>query len=146
MSPRFEPAGDCAPGHALDSSHSRYRKPVNTHVDDFIKQRPGFVPPTIGCSVGGREGSVALIATVAPPAALCGDVEGMADDVAFAELSIQAAIGVGTGASGLLAPLHTCLLPENEQGIQLESCVAGLMETINNSSVMKQRAILGDTL
>ena len=49
---RFEPAGDGAPGHALDSSHSRYRKPVDTHVDDFIEQRPGFVQPIIGCSVG----------------------------------------------------------------------------------------------
>ncbi len=50
--------------------------------------------------------------------ALCGGVEGMADDVAFAELPIKAAIGVRTDSSGLLAPLHTCLLPENEQEIQ----------------------------
>ncbi len=57
-------------------------------MDDFIELRPGFVQPIIGCSVGGREGSAALIATVAPPSTLCGDVEGMADDVAFAELSI----------------------------------------------------------
>jgi len=52
-------------------------------MDDFIKQRPGFVQPIIGCSVDGREGAAALIATVPPPSTLCGDVKGMADDVAF---------------------------------------------------------------
>ncbi len=52
-------------------------------MDDFIEQRSGFVQPIIGRSVGGREGSAALLATVPPPSALCGDVKGMADDVAF---------------------------------------------------------------
>ena len=33
--------------------------------------------------MGGREGSAALIETVEPPPTLCGDVKGIADDVAF---------------------------------------------------------------
>ncbi len=50
----------------------------------------------IGRSVGGAEGSTAFFATVASTSALRGDVEGVANDVAFAELSTQRAIGVGT--------------------------------------------------
>ena len=80
---RFKPAGHCAPGHPLDPSHGRDRKPVNTHVDDFIEQRPGFVQPIIRRVVSRREGPTAFFATVAPPSTLCGDVKGMADDVAF---------------------------------------------------------------
>ncbi len=91
--------------------------------------------------MGGREGSAALITTVTPPSTLCGDVEGMADDVAFAELPIKAAIGVRTDSSGLLAPLYTCLLPENEQEIQLESCVARFLEKVNNTSLKKHQPL-----
>ena len=92
--------------------------------------------------MGGGEGPTGFFATVPPPSTLCGDVQGMADDVAFAELSIKAAIGVGTGASELLAPLQTCLLPENGQGIQLESGVAGLPDTVNNTCLKKHRLSL----
>ena len=56
---------------------------MDTHVDDFIEQRPGFVQLIIGGSMDGREGFSALIATVAPPPTLCGDVKGIEDDVAF---------------------------------------------------------------
>ena len=133
---RFKPAGDGTPGHAFDSSHGRYRNAVDTHVDDFIEQRSGLVQPIIRRSVGRREGSAALFATVAPPSSLCRSVEGMADDVAFSRLSPEAAIGVRTGASGLLAPFHTCLLPENYQEIQLESCVARLLDSWRKSTTL----------
>ncbi len=53
--------------------------------------------------------------------ALCRGVEGKSDNVAFAELSIEAAIGVGAGASGLLAPLHTCFMTEYDSEIQVGS-------------------------
>ncbi len=52
----------------------------------------------IGRSVGGTEGSTAFFATVASTSALRGDVEGVANDVAFSGLSTQRAIGVGTGS------------------------------------------------
>ncbi len=52
----------------------------------------------IGRSVGGAEGSIAFFATVASTSALRGDVEGVANDVAFTELSTQRTIGVGTGS------------------------------------------------
>ena len=136
---RFKPAGDCSPGHPLDSGHGRDGKTMDTRTDDFIEQRPGLMQPIIRSAVSRREGPTALLATVPPPSALRGDVEGVSNDVAFASPASQGAIGVGTGASGLLAPLHRCLMAENEQEIQLESCVAGLLETINNSSVMKHR-------
>ncbi len=95
--------------------------------------------PIVRRAVGGREGPTALFAAETSSSALRGDVEGVADDVALAELSILAAIGVGTGASRLLAPLHTCLLPENEQEIEVESCVAGLLEESNNTSLKKHQ-------
>ncbi len=49
-------------------------------------------------AVGGGEGSTAFFAAVAPASALCGDVEGVANDVALTGLSTQRAIGVGTGS------------------------------------------------
>ncbi len=54
--------------------------------------------PIIGCSVGRAEGSTAFFAVVTSTFALRGDVEGVANDVAFTELSTQRTIGVGTGA------------------------------------------------
>ncbi len=50
----------------------------------------------IGRSVGRTEGSTAFLAAVTSTFALRGDVEGVANDVAFAGLSTQPAIGVGT--------------------------------------------------
>ncbi len=47
---------------------------------------------------------------------LSGDVEGVSDNVALVELSIEAAIGVGTGASRLLALLHTYLDDRKQLG------------------------------
>ena len=52
----------------------------------------------IGRSVGGAEGSTAFFAAVAPASALRSDVEGVANDVALAELSTHRAVGVGTGS------------------------------------------------
>jgi len=46
------------------------------------------------------------------PSALRGGVEGMANDVTFARLSAETAIGVGTKARYASSDLHTCLLPE----------------------------------
>ncbi len=51
----------------------------------------------IGRSVSGAKGSTAFFATVASTSALRGDVEGVANDVAFSGLSTQRAIEVGTG-------------------------------------------------
>ena len=65
--------------------------------------------PIIRRATGRGEGSTAFFAAIAPASALPGDVEGVSDDVALAEPSFQAAVGVGTSAIGLLAPLHTCL-------------------------------------
>ena len=119
---RFKPTGDCAPSHPLDSSHRRDRNAVDTHVYDFIEQRSGLVQPIVRPTIGGGERSVALFTTVASPSALRCEVEGVADDVAFAELSLEAAIGVSTGASGLLlAPLHTCFMTEYDSEIQVGS-------------------------
>ncbi len=106
-------------------------------MDDFIEQRPGFMQPIIGCSVGGREGSAALIATVAPPSALCRGVEGVSNDVSFAGLASQEAIGVWTAARSSSAPLHTCLIVEKPEKIQLAQGVAGLPDTVNNTSLKK---------
>ena len=61
----------------------------------------------------------------------------MADDIAFAELSIQAAMRIGTDATGLLSPLHTCLMAEKAAEIQAGSRVTELMETGNNTSLTK---------
>ncbi len=94
-------------------------------MDDFIEQRPGLMQPIIRGAVSRGEGPTAFFATVPPPSALGGDVEGVSDDVVFADLSIQAAIGVRAGAIRLLAPLHTCFMTEKEQEIQVESAVAG---------------------
>ncbi len=52
--------------------------------------------PIIGRSVGRAEGSPAFFATETPTFSLRRDVEGVANDVAFAGLSTQPAIGVGT--------------------------------------------------
>ena len=53
--------------------------------------------PIIGHSVGRAEGSTAFFATVTSTFALRDHLEGVANDVAFTELSTQRAIGVGTG-------------------------------------------------
>ena len=74
------------------------RDTVCTHVDTFIEKGPGLMQPIIECSVGRAEGPTAFLATVASTFVLRGDIEGMANDVAFAGLSTQRTIGVGTGA------------------------------------------------
>jgi hypothetical protein len=61
----------------------------------------------------------------------------MSDYVAFGELSIEAAIGVRTGASRLLAPLHTCFMTECDSEIQAGSGVPELLEKVNNTSLKK---------
>ncbi len=94
----------------------------------------------IGRSVGGAEGSTAFFATVASTSALRGDVEGVANDVAFSGLSTQRTIGVGTGTRYVLALLHTCLMTETPEEIQAESLIAGLQKTINNTSLRKHRS------
>ncbi len=97
--------------------------------------------PIIGCSVGRAEGSTALFAVVTSTFALLGDVDGVANDVAFTELSSQRTIGVETGAREVLALLHTCLMTEKAAGIQAESFIAGLQKTINNTSLKKHLKI-----
>ena len=94
---------------------------MDTHADDFIEQRPGLVQPIIRRATGRGEGSTAFFAAIAPASALLGDVEGVSDDVALAELSFQAAIGVGTSAIGLLAPLLHVLMTDNRQEVQVGS-------------------------
>ncbi len=134
---RFKPPGDCAPGHPFDPGHSRNRKTVDTHADDFIEQRPGFVQPIIRRAVSGGEGSTALLAAVAPSSALPGDVEGVSDDVAFAGLSSQGAIGVWTGARSCSAVLHTCSMAEYDSEIQVGSRIARVVGEVNNTSLEK---------
>ena len=112
---------------------------MDTHVDNFIEQRPGFMQPIIRRAVGGREGPTAFFATVPPPSALRGDVEGVSNDVAFAGLPSQGAIGVWTAARSSSAPLHTCLIVEKPEKIQLAQGVAGLPDPVNNTSLKKHR-------
>ena len=69
-----------------------------THVDNFIEKGPGLMQPIIECSVGRAEGPTAFLATVASTFGLRGEIEGMANEVAFAGWSTQRTIGVGTGA------------------------------------------------
>ena len=134
---RFKPSSDRAPGHSLDPGHGRYRKPVDTHVDHFIEQRPGFMQPIIRCAVSGREGSAAFFATVASPSSLRCDVEGVSDNIAFSDLASQGAIGVWTAARSSSAPLHICLMSEKPEKIQLAQEIAGLLDTLNNTSLKK---------
>ncbi len=110
---RFEPAGNCARGHPFDPGHSRNRKTVDTHLDDFIEQRPGFAQLKMGCSVGGREGSAALIAAV---------------------------VGVWTAARSCSAVLHTCLMAESDSELQVGSRVATPLGEVNNTSLEKHQA------
>ena len=71
----------------------------------------------IGRAEGGGEGSATFFATVAPTPALRGDVKGVSNDVAFAELSIEGARGVRTGAiwDRVRTLLHTCLMSEKAE-------------------------------
>ena len=85
---------------------------MDTHTHDFIEQTPGFVQPIIRSAVSRREGPTAFFAAVSSPSALRGDVEGVSNDVAFADLASQVAIGVWTAARSPFAPLHTCLMAE----------------------------------
>ena len=110
---------------------------MDTHTDDFIQQRPGLTQPIVRSAVSRREGPPAFFATVPPPSALRGDVEGVSNDVAFAGLASQGAIGVWTAARSSAAPLHTCLMAENPEKIQLAQQIAGLLDTVNNTSLKK---------
>ncbi len=78
-----------------------------------------------------------MFAAETSSSALCRGVEGMSDNVAFAELSIEAAIGVRAAARSSSAPLHTCLIVEKPEKIQLAQGVAGLPDTVNNTSLKK---------
>ncbi len=72
--------------------------------------------------------------------ALRGDVEGMANDIAVAGLSMEGAIGVGTGRGCLLTPLDTCFMTKTEDETWVESHIAGLtglQGTINNTCLNK---------
>ncbi len=136
---RFKPSGDCAPGHALDLNYGRDRNAVDTHTDDFIEQRPGLMEPIIRSAVCRREGPTAFLAKVPTPPALRGDVEGVSNDVSFAGLASQEAIGVLTAARSSSAPLHTCLLAEKPEKIQLAQQIAGPLDKVNNTSLKKHR-------
>jgi len=67
-------------------------------MDDFIEQSPGFMQAIIRRAVGRGESSVAFLTTVTTPSALPGGVEGMANDVTFAKLSMKTASRIGTTA------------------------------------------------
>ena len=86
-----------------------------------------------------QSGGGAFFATVTSTLALPGDIEGVANDVAFTELSTQRTIGVETGTREVLALLHKCLMTEKAAGIQAESFIPGLQKTINNTSLKKHR-------
>ena len=83
---------------------------MDTHTDDFIEHGPGLMQPIIRSAVSRREGPTAFFAPVSSASSLRGDVEGMSNDVAFAGLTSQGAIGVWTAARS--APLHTYLMAE----------------------------------
>jgi hypothetical protein len=87
--------------------------------------------------MGGRERSAAFLAAVTTPSALRGDVEGMANDVAFAKLSIQTASGIGTTARCASSDLHTCLMTEEVMEIQVKSHVTGMPGRTNNTCLEK---------
>ena len=63
----------------------------------------------------------------------------MADDVAFAKLSIEPASRIGTATRWAFSVLHTCLMTEKVLEIQAESRVARMSGTINNTSPMKRQ-------
>ncbi len=117
---------------------------MDTHTDYFIEQRPGLMQPIIRRAVSRREGPTALFATETSSSALRGDVEGMSNDVAFAGLASQGAIGVWTAARSSSAPLHTCLLPEKPEKIQLAQQIAGLLDTVNNTCLKKHQGVAQD--
>jgi hypothetical protein len=61
------------------------------------------------------------------------------NDVAFAELSVETAIGIGTAARYASSDLHTCLMAEDVMEIQVKSHVAGLHGRINNTCLEKHQ-------
>ena len=75
--------------------------------------------------MGGRECSTTFLTSVTTPSALGGGVERMANDVTFAKLSVETAIGVGTTARYTSSDLHTCLMTEEVMEIQVKSHVCG---------------------
>ena len=92
---------------------------MDPHTNDFIEQRPGLMQPIIRSAVSRGEGPTAFFAAVPTASALRRDIEGVADDVAFAGLASQGAIGVGTAARGAFALRHTCVMSEKVGGIQV---------------------------
>ena len=87
--------------------------------------------------MSGRKCSTALLAAVTPPSALRGDVEGMANDVAFAKLSIETASGIRTASRYASSDLHICLMTEEVMEIQAKSHVVGLSGRSNNTCLEK---------
>ena len=112
---------------------------MDTHTDDFIEQRPGLMQPIIRSAVSRREGPTAFFTAVPPPSALGGDVERVSNDVAFAGLASQRAIGVGTATRSSSVPLHTCLIAEKPEKIQLAQEIGELLDTVNNTSLKKHQ-------
>jgi len=96
--------------------------------------------------VGGRERSAALLTAVVTPSALPGDIKGMTNNIVFAELSMKAAIGIGTTARYASSDFHTCLMTEEVTEIQEYSQVVGLRVIINNTSLMKHHRFPSDYL
>jgi hypothetical protein len=72
----------------------------------------------VWCPVGRAERSTTLFAAIAAASTLRGDIEKVANDVTFADLSREGAVAVGTGTRQVPFLIHTCLLTENASKIQ----------------------------
>ena len=55
------------------------------------------------------------------------------------KLNRQMELKILPGQLAALAPFHTCLLPENEQEIQVSPCFPRSLETINNTFLKEHR-------
>jgi hypothetical protein len=63
----------------------------------------------------------------------------MTNNVAFVKLPLVAAGGIRTTMRWISFDLHTCLMAEEVEEIQVKSHVAGQLEAINNTSQMKHQ-------
>jgi hypothetical protein len=106
---------------------------MNSHTDDFVKQRSGLMQAIVRRAMSGGEGPIAFLTTLTTPSALRGGVERMANDVTFAKLAVEAASGIAAAARYASSDLHTCLMTEEAMEIQEHSRAAGLPVTINNT-------------
>ena len=95
--------------------------------------------PIVRRAVGGREGLTAFFAAIAPPSALCRDVEGVSNDIALPECPLREQSGLGQHRDELLLRFIHVLMTEMAHEIQVESRVARLLGEVNNTSLEKHR-------